>query len=54
MKRIDKILLGILVFGLVFLFGMFFGEKKVLNYQQISSSNGGYAVIYEGNEYFYY
>lgn len=53
MNKYEKFLMLMILIIVIFLAGLFIGERKVLNEQKIFSNESGYSVEFNGHEYLY-
>ena len=53
MSKYEKFLAILMVAVVMFVMGLFIGERKVLNEQKVFSNESGYSVEFNGHEYLY-
>lgn len=53
MSKYEKFLAILMIAVVMFVMGLFIGERKVLNEQKISANESGYSVEFNGHEYLY-
>lgn len=53
MSKYEKFLAVLMIAVIMFVIGLFMGERKVLSEQKISANESGYSVEFNGHEFLY-